>query len=169
MKKIISLTLFLALASALAGAVLAGVNSITSPIIEEQKIAAVKATLIEIFPQATEFAEVTFVDASGKINNVYEAKGQGFVFKVTVQGYKDLITFLVGYNLDGKAVGFKVVSINDTPGIGMRVGEKEFTDLVVGSSVPTPVDTLSGATVSSAAVVKGIEAAITVLKTLAEY
>ncbi|NTW96814.1 MAG: FMN-binding protein [Erysipelotrichaceae bacterium] len=169
MKKIISLTLFLALASALAGAVLAGVNSITSPIIEEQKIAAVKATLKEIFPSATEFAEVKFEDASGKVNNVYEAKGQGFALKVTVQGYKDIITFLIGYDLNGEAVGFKVVSINDTPGIGMRIGDQEFADLVIGSSVPTPVDTLAGATVSSSAVVKGIEAAIVVFKTLAEY
>ena len=159
MKKALYLALFLALTSALAGAVLAGVNSITAPIINERSIAKVKTTLQEFFPQATEFAELKFDDASGLIVNVYEAKGTGYAYNVKVQGYKDVITFVVAFANDGKIVGFKVTAINDTPGIGQRVKEKEFSDGVIGKTSTSAIATLSGATVSSSAVVKGINAA----------
>lgn len=167
MKKIISLTLFLALASALAGAVLAGVNSITSPIIEEQKIAAVKATLTEIFPTATEFKEVSsFNDASGLVEKVYSATGAGYAMTVTVQGYKDVITFLVGFDLNDKIVGFKVTAINDTPGLGMKVSEPAFANSLIGKTVSDKLDTIAGATISSSAAIKGIDAAIAVYQSL---
>jgi len=159
MKKALYLALFLALTSALAGAVLAGVNSITAPIINERAIAAVKKTLQEFFPQATEFAELKFDDATGLITNVYEAKGTGYAYNVEVQGYKDVITFIVAFSNDAKIVGFRVTAINDTPGIGVRVKEKEFSDGVIGKTSTSAIATLSGATISSSAVVKGIDAA----------
>ncbi len=167
MKKIISLTLFLALASALAGAVLAGVNSITAPIIKEQKIAAVKASLKEIFPSASDFAEVaTFTDSTGLVDNVYEATDSGYAVKVTVQGYKDVITFLVGFDLNDKLVGFKVTTINDTPGLGMKVSEPAFAQSLIGKNVTDKLDTIAGATISSSAAIKGIDAAIAVYQSL---
>lgn len=167
MKKIISLTLFLALASALAGAVLAGVNSITYPIIEENKIAAVKADLKEIFPSASDFAEVsTFTDPTGLVDNVYEATGNGYAIKVTVQGYKDVITFLVGFDLNDKIVGFNVSDINDTPGLGSKVAEADFANSIIGKNITDTLDTISGATISSSAAIKGIDAAIAVYQSL---
>ena len=167
MKKIISLTLFLALASAIAGAVLAGVNSITSPIIEEQKITAVKASLQEIFPGATDFKEVTtFTDSTGLVDKVYQATGRGFAMKVSVQGYKDVITFIVGFDLSDKIVGFKVTSIYDTPGLGMKVGEAAFASSIVGKTVTDKIDTIAGATISSSAAIRGIEAAKAVYQSL---
>jgi len=167
MKKIISLTLFLALASALAGAVLAGVNSITAPIIKEQKIAAVKASLKEIFPSASDFAHVaTFIGPTGWVDKVYEATGSGYAIKVTVVGYKDDITFLVGFDLSDKIIGFKVTSINDTPGLGSKVGEPAFAQSLVGKTITEPLDTIAGATISSSAAIRGIDAAIAVYQSL---
>ncbi|KAF0226973.1 MAG: electron transport complex protein RnfG [Erysipelotrichaceae bacterium] len=166
MKKIISLTLFLALCSALAGAVLAGVNSITAPIIEEQKIAAVKASLQKIFPTADEFKEITFEDESGFVKNVYEATGEGYAIKVSIQGYKDIITILVGFDLHDKIVGFEVTALNDTPGIGTKVGEPEFANSIIGKPITTKLDTISGATISSSAAIRGIDAAIAVYQSL---
>jgi Na+-translocating ferredoxin:NAD+ oxidoreductase subunit G len=166
MKKIISLTLFLALCSALAGAVLAGVNSITAPIIEEQKIAAVKASLQKIFPTADEFKEITFEDESGFVKNVYEATGEGYAIKVSIQGYKDIITMLVGFDLNDKIVGFEVTALNDTPGIGSKVGDPEFASSIIGKTISTKLDTISGATISSSAAIRGIDAAIAVYQSL---
>ncbi len=166
MKKIISLTLFLAFASALAGGLLAYVNSITSPIIEEQKIAAVKASLQEIFPGTASFKEITFSDTSGYVKNVYEASGEGYAIKVSIQGYKDVITFLVGFDLSDKIVGFKVTSINDTPGLGMKVGEPAFEASIVGKSTSDKLDTIAGSTISSSAAIRGIDAAKAVYQSL---
>jgi Na+-translocating ferredoxin:NAD+ oxidoreductase subunit G len=166
MKKIITLTLFLAIISALAGATLAFVNDMTSPIIEERKIAAVKATLEAIFPGASEYKEISFEDASGDVTNVYEAAGSGYAFNVSVQGYKDVITFIVGIDESGKIVGFTINYVNDTPGLGTKVADPEFASQIIGKQVGDKVDTIAGSTVSSAAVVKGIDAAVAVYQSL---
>ncbi|MGB7593964.1 MAG: FMN-binding protein [Erysipelotrichaceae bacterium] len=159
MKKALYLALFLALTSALAGAVLAGVNSITAPIISERSNSAIKSALQEYFPTATEFSEIKFEDATGFVKNAYEAKGAGYAYNVQVQGYKDIITFLVAFNNDAKIVGFKVTFINDTPGLGMRVKDKEFSDGVIGKTSTSAFATLSGATISSTAAINGLNAA----------
>ena len=159
MKKALYLALFLALTSALAGAVLAGVNSITAPIISERSNSAIKSTLQEYFPTATQFTEIKFTDATGLVQNAYEAKGAGYAYNVKVQGYKDIITFIVAFSNEAKIVGFKVTYINDTPGLGMRVKDKEFSDGVIGKTSTSAIATLSGATISSTAAVKGVNAA----------
>ena len=166
MKKILHLTVFLALLSAISGGLLAYVNAITSPIIEEQKIAKVKSSLQELFPQATEFVEISFTDSTGKVTNAYEAKGYGYALGGGVRGYKDTITYLVGLDAAGKIVGLKVTYINDTPGIGSRVGDPEFANSVVGKGSNDKVDTLSGATISSSAAIKGLEAAFAAFNAL---
>ena len=110
MKKIIHLTLFLAIISALAGGILGYVNQITAPIIAEKKIAAVKASLQEIFPGASEFAEIT-IEENDVVINAYEATGAGYAFNVSVQGYKDVIEFIVGFDLDGKIAGQRLLEM----------------------------------------------------------
>ena len=52
MKKIITLTLFLAVVAGLSGAALSFVNGITAPIIAEAAIAAEKENLVKIYPGA---------------------------------------------------------------------------------------------------------------------
>lgn len=165
MKKIIHLTLFLAIISALAGGVLGLVNQVTSPIIAEKKIAAVKASLQEIFPGATEFAEITF-DENEMVVKAYEATGAGYAFNVSVQGYKDVIEFIVGIDTTGKIVGLQMNYVNDTPGLGTKVGEPEFINSIVNKNIDDKLDTISGSTISSSAVIKGIDAAIAVFESL---
>lgn len=159
MKKALYLAAFLAIVSGLAGGILAGVYQLTAPIISEQATAAVKANLQKIFPTATEYKVVSFTDDTKLITDVYEAVGSGYAYKVTVTGYKDVISFIVGISNDAKIVGFDVLSINDTPGIGQRVGTEEFSKGVIGKGSTDAISTLSGATISSSAVVKGINAA----------
>ncbi|HCT62590.1 MAG TPA: hypothetical protein DIC19_00605 [Erysipelotrichaceae bacterium] len=166
MKKIIHLTVFLALVSALAGGILGYVNALTSPIIEEQKIAAVKASLQAIFTGTNDFKEISFEDASGDVINAYEAVGAGYAFNVEVQGYKDVIRFIVGIDNSGKIVGLEVNYVNDTPGLGSKVAEPEFINSIVGKQVDASLDVISGATISSNAVMKGIDSAAAVLGTL---
>ena len=50
MKKIIHLTLFLAIVSAIAGAALAFANQMTAPIIAANEEATEKASLLELYP-----------------------------------------------------------------------------------------------------------------------
>ena len=56
--------------------------------------------------------------------------------------------------------------VNDTPVLGTKVGEPEFINSIVSKSVDDKLDTISGATISSSAVIKGIDAAIAVFESL---
>ena len=168
MKKTITLTLFLAFVSALAGGILAYVNSITSPIIEEKKMAVLRESLQVIFPNTQTFTETTFVDSTGYIVTAYQAGTDGYAFRVKVQGYANPIEFLVGIKSDSTIGGFSVTAVNDTPGLGMKVKDDAFKNSIVGKSVDGPFDTIAGATVSSGAVVGGINAAVAVYKTLGQ-
>ena len=156
MKKIIHLTLFLAIISAIAGGELEAVNNLTAPIIEENALAEVKSTLEEFFPNGS-FTEVDIKGEVEYITNIYEAEGEGVIYKVSVQGFSDTITYLVAIDNDRKFSGYKVTEISDTQGYGSRVGDPEFYEPFIGQSIDTQVDTLSGATVSSTAVVNGLK------------
>jgi Na+-translocating ferredoxin:NAD+ oxidoreductase RnfG subunit len=158
--KVLKMGLFLAIVAALAGGALAYVNSVTAPIIAENAIASEKANLQLIFPDTEEFLVIeNFEDKSGLILGVYEAVGAGLAYKVQVTGYANPIIFMIGISDDANIVGYQVLEVNDTPGIGDRIATNEFSDNVVGKTSTDGVPVLSGATVSSSAVVNGINAA----------
>ena len=61
MKKILHLTVFLALIAALAGGALAFANNMTAPVIAANELAAEKETLKEIYPDVSDDAFVKAV------------------------------------------------------------------------------------------------------------
>lgn len=158
--KIVKLTVFLAVVSALAAAVLSYVNDLTLPIIQEQGLAAEKANLKVIFPGGS-FEEITLEEANDYVKSAYSAKDQGYAFKVETVGYNSgsPIQFMIGFDNDGNIVGFEVLSQQETNGLGSKVADPEFKGSVVGKTVNDTISTISGATVSSTAVIKGINAA----------
>ena len=161
MKKTIILALFLAIVAGLSGAALSFVNSITAPIIEEAAIAKEKENLVKIYSDA-EFVEVdTDLEAYAGLASVYKAEGHGYVYKCSVQGYgSSPIVFLIALDDDGTYKGFEVIDCSsETSGFGSKVAEEPFISSVKGKNIGDSVDTISGATISSSAVVKGIDAA----------
>jgi len=151
-KKIIHLTLFLAIIASISGGLLSFVNSFTAPIINENAIAAEKATLKLLFPNTDDFAPITnFEDSTGAILSIFEAKGAGL----------NPIVLMVGISNEGKIIGLRVLELADTPGYGMKVGEAPFINSVVGKSTTDGLDLISGSTVSSLAAVNAINAART--------
>ena len=160
MKKIITLTLFLAITSAVAGGILAYVNELTAPIIDGMAIEAEKENLELIFPGA-DFEEVAFEDETGLVKGAYLAQGQGYIYKVEVVGYNSSspVVFMIAYDNDANNVGFAILSQQETSGFGSRIDTPEFIDTVIGTTVNDSISTLSGATVTTKAVVSGINAA----------
>lgn len=156
MKKILHLTLFLAIIAAVSGGALAFVNSVTKPIIDEAAIAEVKLQLEKFFPGAT-FAEQEAPSDTEFITNIYDAKDKGTIYKVSVNGFKDVLVYLVAIDNNDSFVGYSVQQNLDTQGFGSRVNDAEFYDAFIGNSIDQKIDTLAGATVSSSAIVKGID------------
>ncbi|HSP47830.1 MAG TPA: FMN-binding protein [Clostridiaceae bacterium] len=159
MKKSVGFSaVFLLIVVLVTGAILKLADNTLAPLIDSGAIAQDKPVLDKMFPGAA-FAPVETTDDSGVITAAYEAEGQGFAYKATVPGYVAPITFIVGFGNDGVVKGLEMIEVNDTQGIGSRVGEAPFIDSIVGKTSTDAFATISGATVSSSAVVSGINAA----------
>ena len=91
---------------AVCGLLLSVVNTITAPIIAENALATVKASLEQIYPGAN-FKDVTAdlisQDETGLVDGIYEAEGKGYVFTLHGVGYNSNgFIFMVGFDNDGK-------------------------------------------------------------------
>ncbi|MBR4455043.1 MAG: FMN-binding protein [Solobacterium sp.] len=144
---------------AVCGALLAGVNALTAPIIAEAAIANEKANLEKIYPGAS-FAAVDYTDDSGMIQGVYSAEGKGMIYKIHGVGYNaDGFTFLLAFNEDGTVGGYQVLEENETSGFGKRCFEDEYVSSIKALTASDSAPLLSGATLTSTAVSKGFDAA----------
>lgn len=143
-----------------------GLYSILGPVISENAIGEMKPYLESFFPDASSFKEITFEDQTGLVSNVYQADGYGYAYKASADGYKAPITILIGIDESGNIVGLEILEFNDTVGIGDVVKEDSFIDSIVGHSSSEAFATLSGATYSSSAVVKSVNAAKAIFNTL---
>ncbi len=88
-------------------------------------------------------------------------------------GYDGNVTLSVGILPDGTVNGISFTELNETPGMGMRVDEEAFKGQFDGkavtafklnkagnSSTPEEIDTVSGASTTSGAVVNAVNAAL---------
>jgi electron transport complex protein RnfG len=103
---------------------------------------------------------------------VFPAKKGGetlaIAYSASAKGYHDLIEVMVGVGPDGKLTGISIMSHTETPGLGARIVEPEFTDQFEGLDLDTTklsaeggsVDTLSGATFSTTGVIAAVSAAL---------
>ncbi len=145
---------------AICGLLLSVVNAVTAPVIAANTLKKELAGLKVIYPDA-EFAEVKdYTDESGLIRGVYEAKGEGYVFKCFGIGYNSSgFTYLVGFNNDGTVAGFTKIEENETDGFGKRCFEEDYTNQILALTSTDEVPLLTGATLTSTAIKKGIDAA----------
>ena len=98
----------------------------------------------------------------------------GYVIKVTTRdGFDGDIVMSVGFDLNGVVSGLEFTEINETAGMGMLCAEPEFKDQFVGDDVdgyvlnkaggstsPEQIDSVSGASISSGAIVNAVNAAL---------
>jgi Na+-translocating ferredoxin:NAD+ oxidoreductase subunit G len=157
--------LILFIITLIAGLALAATNMVTAGPIEEQRVKAVLAARSAVFPVADSFEEVA-LDANSSFDSIVEAKSGtdliGYVIQLTVSGYAGPIVIILGVDTEGMITGLSVggSKFAETAGLGTRVKLPSFTDQFVGlAETPTlngNVDTISGATISSSAVINGV-------------
>lgn len=110
-----------------------------------------------------------------EINKAYDGSDQmiGYILKVsTTKGYKDVISVAIGYSLDGTVKGFEILSINETAGLGMNANQPEFKNKFsnkkveqfvttkTGATADNEIDIISGATITTDAIVYAVNAGI---------
>ena len=100
------------------------------------------------------------------------AKKDGKIFAVaygaSAMGYIDVIEVMVGFKPDGEVIGISIMTNIETPGLGSRISESEFTDQFTGIDLETnklspeggKIDAISGATNSSIGVIKAVNLAL---------
>ncbi|MBQ7094954.1 MAG: FMN-binding protein [Clostridia bacterium] len=184
----LSLTLFAI--TALVAAVLALANYFTAPIIERAAKERLNTSLSKLISEADSFEEmpafpkeITAGGVSVPVDAVYEAKDSagtflGFCVHVAPSGYSDVIDMIVAIDQAGAVRDVEILSISDTPGIGLKVkNDQEFQKSVLGLSEvaaivknppasKTQVQVIAGATISSSAYISGVNAAIDVASQL---
>ena len=172
----------LAVIALLAGVALGVVNYVTAPAIEAQALAANLASYAEVLSGAenigyddgvtaalegldgTEFGRSTIneavvgTDAAGNV--------VGCAINVTnSEAFDGTLSLSVGIAPDGTVLGIAFTELNETPGKGMLCDEPDFKDQFAGVQTDAfalngDVDSVSGATISSASVVNAVNAAL---------
>ncbi|MFH1090430.1 MAG: RnfABCDGE type electron transport complex subunit G [Pseudomonadota bacterium] len=174
MKEIVRLVVVLGLICIVAGLTLAGVHQLTLTPIEYQRLLikekAIKAVLSDYNnnPLQDRVKLPAGKDKKGKdiFKNVFPAKKDGKVIALALDegepGYSGVINVMVGLAPEGKILGLSIVSHTETPGKGSRVTEADYTQKYKGISEAdiSKIDTISGATISSKAVVRAVTKAV---------
>lgn len=171
---ILRICLTLLLITGIMAAALAGVNAIT-----EGKIAAAMAektqkAIAEVVP-GDDAREIRFTDGSGLVHAVYQTSG-GYAVQVAPSGFDGEITMMVGVDYTGKLLGISIISHTETAGLGAVAAANNakgeaFRSQFVGlkgklavSKDGGEVDALTGATITSRAIVEGVNAALACVK-----
>jgi electron transport complex protein RnfG len=168
MKEMLRYGFILALICAISGGLLAGVNMLTKPKIAQQKANEEKAALEEVMPQADRF-ELMKGEGKPDYYKAFDKSGTflGVVFKSSAKGYSSTIEVLTGMLKSGKIVAIKVLSQNETPGLGSQVSDNKFTGQFSGKdSALSDVQAITGATISSRAVINSVKEKAKEIKTL---
>ncbi|ACI18870.1 RnfABCDGE type electron transport complex subunit G [Dictyoglomus thermophilum] len=169
MKNILRYGLTLFIICAIAGGVLAYTYETTQKVIEANKIREKIMLLKELIPDASDFVSSSnkpnSFDPLVTIKEIYIAKKDGKdvgrVWEVSTKGYSSDIVLLVAINDSGAIEKVKVVSQQETPGLGTEVTKDDFLAQFIGKKeanleVKKNVKPVSGATISSSAVVRAI-------------
>lgn len=168
MKKKLPSWIILMLVCMIVAGVLGAVNYITQGPIRQRSEEAAFAARSEAYPGADEFIALS-VPADSGISECYEARinGElaGYVVSLTVNGCKGPIEIQAGFDLSGsvQAVSIGGSDFQETVGLGAKIKEPAFKDQFKTKTVPVAlgddIDSVTGASISSGAVVSGVNMA----------
>ncbi len=187
-KSMIKDALILFAITLVAGLLLGFVYDVTKEPIAQQKAKAKAEACKNVFAAAETFEPMlseegpTAYFMAGKNSNVdidevmqaLDSSGQlmGYVITVTDhEGYGGDIQFSMGVTLDGTLNGIALLSISETAGLGMKAGDvlvpqfankkvESFTYTKSGSTKDSEIDTISGATITTNAIVNGVNSGL---------
>ncbi len=171
----------LGLAGLFSGLVLVSVFLATQPLIKRNQEEALEAAIYQVLPGAE--TRKIFVEKGGELVEADSAEGEdavyagydgsgklvGYGIPSSGAGFQDTISLLYGYDpFEKKVVGMQVLESRETPGLGDKIiKDQDFLDdfsalevepeikaVAAGTkSGANEVDSISGATISSKAVV----------------
>ena len=164
---ILRIAITLLVITGVVAAALAGVNAITKDAIAANQEKKTQDALAVVLPDAGDLQPVALAGDTGIVSEVY-TDGASYAVKVLPGGFDGEITMMVGI-VEGKVSGISVISHTETPGLGAVAAAQNakgeaFRGQFVGQegelAIGNQVDAMSGATITSNAVVTGVNAAL---------
>lgn len=168
MKELFKYAFILGLICFLSSSVLAVVNGITESHILLQKARAEDLALRQIMGEKFHF-KPHYIDEKIDYYKAYSNQDRslsGFVLKVQAKGFNSQIEILTALNLNLEVSQVKILSQNETPGLGTRITEGNFLERFKNRGLEdlNRVEAITGATVSSGAVIKAVKGNLAGLK-----
>ena len=187
-KKILKDTMVLLVITLVSGLLLGLAYEITNPIITARKEKEKQESYMGVFTDAAsmetredlieEAADVlAAAGVAEKITDVMEVKDAsgnviGYAMSISTNGFKGEIIIAYGYAVDGTSVGIDILTSSETSGLGSLASEPEFKDqyasklvdsfsvVKMGASADSEINAISGATRTSDAVTRAVNAGI---------
>jgi len=173
----------LAISGFLSGLIIIGIYVATLPTITENKARELREAVFKVLPGVSRMQKLQFVGDRMEIketgkddeNTLYagydsENRFVGYAIASAGPGFQDTIRLLYGYLPDErKVVGMEILESRETPGLGDKIYKDaafvaNFDDLAVDPQIvavkkgtktePNQIDAITGATISSKAVVR---------------
>ena len=169
---VLRLAVTLLIIAGVMAAALAGVNSVTAPIIEKLTYEKTQAAVSAVLPGGGDTVEFPAVDL---VSKVYKGEN-GYAVEVTPSGFDNTITMMVGVDNDGAVTGISIIDHSETAGLGavaaattaageaFRAQFKGLTGEIAVSKDGGQVDAITSATITSRAVCAGVNAALDVVE-----
>lgn len=160
---------------------LAFTYSATRGKIVERETMAAEAARKEVLKAAESFEKLENINEANSTNSIVKeiykgiqgGKTVGYVVAAEPKGYGGAIGLSIGIDTEGKLLGIKIGNHTETPGLGTKAAEPAFksqlTDILPKAPLtvvkgkktkPEEIEAISGATITSKAVVDAAQAAL---------
>lgn len=170
-KDIIITAVSLFLICAVSAGILGFVNRITAPAIADIQAKAADEAKAAVLPAAAEFEALTLENAEGYAGKNAAGETVGYVFVTSASSYGGKLELMTGVDTAGAVTGVRILTINDTPGLGMNAQREEFRAQFVGrtgaltvtksgAANENEIDALTSATITSKAVTNCVNEAL---------
>ena len=168
---VLRLAAILLIITSLVAAALAGVNSITAPVIAQLTAEKTQLAIEAVLPGGGEAIDFAPADL---VSKVYKGEN-GYAIEVTPGGFDNTITMMVGVDFEGKVLGIDIIKHTETAGLGAVADSEvpagvDFRNQFEGMSGSVSVskdggevEAITGATITSRAVCAGVNAALEVV------
>jgi len=165
-----------------ATAILAYVNSVTKPRIDELKRVAAQEAMAKLIPNA-EFSDVVIHLPEGEstpdslVYYIATAKGDstkilGYIFTAEKHGYSSNVKTMAAIDTEFKLINIKVIEQAETPGLGANCSSESFAERFKGllpekllvDKDGGEVKAMTGATITTRAVTNSIRETIAIVR-----
>lgn len=182
-KEIIVPMLSLLIICLVCSALLAYTNGATKDAIMQRSVEAESNSKTAVVPEAKDFSDSKSVSVSGTEYPYYEAlddsgKVIAYVFTTTSKGYGGDVRVMTGISKDGKITGVTPLTLNETPGLGMKAQNEDFLSQYIGKSDnigvnknspgDNEIQAITGATITSRAVTACVNSAFEIFNGIKE-